>query len=163
MNGFDIRAVGWVVTRDLCFEIVLVVFGAHRRIEPAASRSLLEAWRRLERAYANEQRPLVPYAAGAISSPLSSETAEALRTFARSIAALCPARYGVPVLERRCIAGLGQALGAGAAALLGAGAAEAWPPIGAGMGTLVLFAGWRLLTTLQLYRTLRIVALAVKP
>ena len=104
----------------------------------------------------------MPYAAGALSSPLSSETAEAVRTFARNIAALCPARYGVPVLKRRCLAGLGQAFGAGAAAMLGAGAAEAGPPIGAGMSVLVLFAGWRLLTTLQLYRTLRIVALAVK-
>ena len=37
MNGFDVQAIGWVVTRDACAEIVRGLLGSPRRMAPEAT------------------------------------------------------------------------------------------------------------------------------
>ena len=56
MNGLDVRALGWVVTRDACSEVVRVALGRERQISIAALRTLGDRWRAVSVSPVAEQR-----------------------------------------------------------------------------------------------------------
>jgi hypothetical protein len=49
VNGFHLQAVGWVVTRDVCWEIVRRFLGLRPRLPEAAFDELGRGWERVER------------------------------------------------------------------------------------------------------------------
>jgi hypothetical protein len=49
VNGFDLQAVGWVVTRDVCWETVRTFLGLPARLPQAMFAELARRWERVQR------------------------------------------------------------------------------------------------------------------
>jgi hypothetical protein len=83
VDAFDLRAIGRIVTRDACADILRRAFGAPRRMKPDVLRSLCTQWRALERLRSGDgalSQPgrLVPF--GASLSPASSMVGDRQRS-----------------------------------------------------------------------------------
>jgi hypothetical protein len=143
MNGFDVRAIGWVVTRDSLAEIVRAIIGARRNMSAEALESLSDRW-----------RAVLACLPGPALSPRSER---AMIDFVRHLVASCPQCYGEPVLRSRL-------LGAAAQTVIGlVGAATAFSfatPERIYLGTTaivpLLMAAFSLISTIQLRLTYRI-------
>jgi hypothetical protein len=61
VTEFDLRAIGWVVTRETVVDIVRGAFGAPRRVEPSVLAALAEQWSALEN-LRREERAASPLA-----------------------------------------------------------------------------------------------------
>jgi hypothetical protein len=118
MTEFALRALGWVVARDACCEIVRSL--AHRtpRIPLAVMRVLAKGWQTLDAAAAKTSRPHWTRT-GSVSSlrPMSAETCAAVADYLTLLCTSFPELYSLPVLRERCrragaqaLAGLGGAI-----------------------------------------------------
>ena len=151
MNRLDVRALGWVVTRDACSEAVRVALGRERRIPIAALRVLRDRWGAISIAPVAERRgPLELF----LPTSLPSEREKAVLEFIEALRCACPSLYSEPVLRQRSLNAFGQAL---ASFALGAVCAH-WvspdiPIVGDSALVLFAIACWSLVTAVQLWRT----------
>jgi len=159
MNGFDVRALGWVVTRDACFDIARTALGGRSRISRAMLKEQRDLWRVVQsslRADRPQRRGIS--AIRPLAASLSTASERAIAEFVRHLVACCPDLYSEPALRtrwhERCAA---FAATAGAGAIL----AHVAPPDTSTLGDLspafLLIAGWSLVTAIQLWRTRRLV------
>ena len=158
MNGFDLRAIGWVITCDICAEIIRVACGATQRIEPDALRTLLDQWRTLQdaRIRVRGAAPLVTFESP--SAALSPHTARALEQFVEWMTVTWPSRYSAIALRQRCLNGACQVLTGWAGSSLLAGVASSSGSVLSDAAlVLLVMALWSLLRTVQLWRIYRMV------
>ena len=155
VNGFDVQAVGRVVTRDVCWEAVRTFFGLRTRLPQAMFGELGRRWERVERSaredWSNMEcwtRLLAPR-----RTPLSSRTEEALGAFVEQLAVSCPDRYGFRALRRRWMDLLGRVVAIALCAFVVARYAPAGSPTlaQAELG-LVLIGGWSAMVAIQLWQ-----------
>ena len=159
MNGFDVRALGWVVTRDACFDIARTALGGRPRMSQAMLREQRGLWGVVQLSLrADRPRPLDISAIRPLASPLSSASERAIAELVRRLVGCCPDLYSEPALrtrwQNRCATFIASA---GSSAIL----AHFAPPDPSTLGDMALvvliIAGWSLVTTLQLWRTHRVV------
>jgi len=155
MNRLDMRALGWVVTRDAWSELVRVALGRGRHMPVATLRELGDRWRAVSTSPAGDQRR--PHDLF-LATSLSWQREKAVLEFIETLQGSCPDLYGEHVLRQRYLNAICQAIASFAlGALLACWASSDLPIIGE--STLVLFAiaCWSLATAVQLWRTHRLV------
>ena len=155
MTRLDLRALGWVVTRDACSEAARVALGGERQISIAALRALGDRWRAISISPEAARRgPLDLF----LATSLPSKRQKAVFEFIEALRNSCPNLYGEQVLRQRSFNAFGQALASFALGGICAHWASPDIPI-AGDSALVLFAiaCWSLVTAVQLWRTHRLV------
>jgi hypothetical protein len=158
MNGFDVRALGWVVTQDTCAEMLRVAFGGRRRASPAMLIALGDRWRavqssvRADRSWRLGVSMIAPFAA-----PLSKDSESALVEFVDRLEACYPDLYSEQVLRTRCLnAGARFITSATSATILANFASSTIPIFGDAALVLLVIAGMSLLMTIRLWRTRRL-------
>jgi hypothetical protein len=158
VNGFDLQAVGWIVTRDVCWEVVRALFGLQARLPRATFEELGRRWERIERSAHDDwknmdyvdcwTRLLAPRRV-----PLSRRTEEALGAFIEQLAVSCPDRYGVPALRRRWLDVLGRVVGVALCAfVVGRFAPAASTALADAELALLMIGGWSLAIAIQLWQ-----------
>ncbi len=159
MNRRDVRALGWVVTRDACCEIARVALGGRRRLSLAALREVGARWRAIHASpTVDHSKPLGTLLIGQLTDSLSKEQEKAVVEFVASLLACCPDLYSERALRNRCLSSCGQAIVSLAFGVILAHWTSSDIPI-VGDSALVLFVigCWSLVTTIQLWRTHRLV------
>jgi hypothetical protein len=159
MNRRDVRALGWVVTGDACSEIARVALGSRRRMSLAALRELGGRWRAVHASpTADHPEPLGALLIGQLTNSLSREHEKTAVEFVDSLRACCPDLYSERALRNRCLSSCGQAIVSLAFGVILAHWTSSDIPI-VGDAALVMFviACWSLVTTIQLWRTHRLV------
>jgi hypothetical protein len=156
MNDIDLRAIGWVMTRDVAWDIVRGLCGMPPRLSAAALTVLHRGWRALQAAaYGSLQERLQVMLLRRARLPLAAELAATNLVAAMNSA--CPALYAPEALHGRCTRGWAQA-GIG---LVGGVACARWAspdlPVAAD-AALVLFVMtmWHCAASLQLWCVLRV-------
>jgi hypothetical protein len=164
MNGFDVRALGWVVTRDICSEMVRTALGGRRRMSPATLRDLLGRWRvfqsslRVDRSWGLNLSAIVP-----LTTPLSKASETAIAEFVDQLTARCPDLYTEPALRTRYLNRCATFFASAAAgAVLGGLTPSDNSIIGDAALVLLVIACWSLITTIQLWHTHRLVGRIVQ-
>jgi hypothetical protein len=159
MNGFDVRALGWVVTRDVCSEMARTAFGGKPRMSPAVLRAMGDRWRALQ-ASLGADRPwqLNMWVITPLARPLSKASEAAIAEFIDQLTARFPELYSEPALRSRWLKGCATVITSAAGGAVLAGFAPSDLPI-IRDATLVMLAiaGWKSITTIQLWRTHRLV------
>src|SRR5450631_815406 len=159
MNRLDVRALGWVVTRDAVAELAHVLLGGRRTIPLAALQELGARWRAVHASPAADQsEPLVAFLVGKFTTSLSRQREKAVVEFVESLQACSPKLYSEQALRHRCLTGVRQASASFALGAILAHWTSSDIPIIAD-SALVLFAvaGWSFVTTVQLWRTYHLV------
>ena len=155
VNGFDLQAVGWVVTRDVCWEAVRTFLGLRTRLPGAMFGELGRRWESVQRSAGEDwnrmdcwTRLLQPRRA-----PLSRRTEEALGAFVEQLAVSCPDRYGSRALLRRSLDVLGRVAGVALCAFLVQRYAPAGSPaLAPAELAFVLIGGWSVAVAIQLWQ-----------
>ncbi len=164
VNGFDVRAIGWVVTRDACTDIARTLLGARREIAAEALQPLGDRWLTVraclrEDAHAATGNPLRP-----LATTLPPRSQDAVNDFVIHLVARCPQRYSEPNLRRRCLSAAAQAfvgiVGGTAAASFATPEHMFFDDVAV---VLLLMACFSLTSTIQLWRTWRIVKRLAHP
>ena len=151
MNRLDVRALGWVVTRDACSEVVRVALGRERQISIAALQVLGDRWRAVSVSPIAERRgPLELF----LATSLSRQREKAVLEFIEALRYSCPNLYSEQVLRQRSLNAICQAIASFALGVICAHWASPDIPI-IGDSALVLFAisCWSLAMAVQLWRT----------
>lgn len=159
MNGFDIRAVGWVVTRDACYEGARVLLGLEPRLGKLALQELGRHWAKVvtvvqvdRRAMSFGERILLTG-----SASLSKRSEEAVQEFLERLAILSPRLYDSDALRARCLRGSIQVVaGCVLLAVFGHSASPENPTIGHAAIAAILLTAWSFMTTFQLCRMYRL-------
>jgi hypothetical protein len=158
MNGFDVRAIGWVVAGDACADITRTLVGARRRVPVDVLQSLGTHWQAVLAALREDPRGVGLRTLRPLGYPLSATSEGAVASFVLQMVSRCPQRYSEAVLRGRCVSAAAQAL----VGLLG-GATAAWfttpeRVLCADVAIVMLvMAGCLVLCTIQLWRTYRVV------
>jgi hypothetical protein len=152
MTEFDLRALGWVVTRDAFWEVARSLAGRTPRLPLTAMQGLAERWQTLQAVAAKSSGPLWTRI---VSSPLlramSVETRAAATDYLTLLSASCPELYSPPVLRERCRRACAQTFaGLGGSMVLGSLAGPAYPLTADVALALFAIGGWHLITFLQL-------------
>jgi hypothetical protein len=159
MNGFDVRALGWVVTRDACAEMLRVAFGGWRRAPQAVLVTLGTRWRavlssiRADRSKRLDVSMIMP-----LVTPLSKESEMALVEFVDQLDACYPELYSEQVLRSRYLKAWARFITSAAfAAILANLTSSTIPVFGDAALVLLLIAGLSFVMTFQLWRVRRLV------
>jgi len=152
MTEFDLRALGWVVTRDAFWEIARSLAGQKPRVPLAAMQELAERWRALQAVAARTPRPtLARISLGSSLRRVSAETHAAAAEYLEVLCGACPDLYAPHVLGHRCRHASALALAGFSGALaLGSLTDPAYPLIADAALVLFVMGVWHLLTFLQL-------------
>lgn len=159
MNGFDVRALGWVITRDVCTEIVRTAFRGRPRMPPAMLRELSDSWRAVESSLQGDWSQRVNMSVlTPVAAPLSKAGETAIMEFVDRLAVRFPHLYGEPALRSRCLNGCAAVTvsAAASAVLVFLYPSDTSVISDAGLVLLVI-AFWKSITTLQLCRTYHLV------
>lgn len=165
MSEFDLRALGWVVTRDLFCDVVRSLAGRTRRTPLAAMEGLNERWQVVQLTAAKMPDPLL---ARFVSSPLvrsvSAQTRAAAAEYMIHLSAACPELYSLQAMDERCRrAGARAIAGLVGAMVFGYLAAPPDPLIADVAVVLFAMGAWHMLTLLQLRSVRKLLAhLAVR-
>jgi hypothetical protein len=159
MNGFDVRALGWVVTRDACAEMLRVALGCRARTPPDQLAALAERWHTVQSSIrADRSSRLYLSVMVPLTTPLSKDSETAVVAFVDRLIASCPGLYGARTLrsrwQRACTRFIASAT---FVAILAALAPPSVPIVRDAALVLLVMAGWSLVTTIQLWRSHRIV------
>ena len=149
------RALGWVVTRDTCFEIARRALGRRPRMPTAALRELAARWRDIHTPrIADKAGPIDAFLVGQADTPQSKQRDKMVIAFVDSLQHFRPDLYSEQALRKRCLSGCGHVIVILAFGTILASYTSSDIPI-IGDAALVLFAmaSWYLVTTIQLWRT----------
>jgi len=159
MNGFDVRALGWVVTRDACAEVLRAAFGDRARTSSEQLAALAERWRTVQSSIRADRSPrlylslMLP-----LTTPLSKDSEMAIVAFVDQLIASCPGLYGERTLRSRWQSACARFItSATLVAILAALAPTSVPIVRDAALVLLVMAGWNLATTTQLWRSHRLV------
>lgn len=111
MNDRDVRALGWLVTRDLLGDVLRRAIGRYPPASPAAQEELRQCWCTLVLAVAQDRRDrALPWVGTRSVVPLSRASESALLRLAEHLEAAYPGRYRAATLKTRFVVALGSAL-----------------------------------------------------
>jgi hypothetical protein len=152
MTEFDLRALGWVVTRDAFWEVARSLTGRTPRLPLAAMPGLTERWQKVQAASVKTSGPLLTrLVSSSLLRPMSAETCAAAADFLTLLSTSCPELYSLHVVGERCRRACAQSLaGLGGSMVLGALAGTGFPLIGDVAVVLFAMGVWYLMTFLQL-------------
>jgi len=163
MNGFDVSAIGWVVTRDAYAEIARAWVGSHRQTSTEVLASLANRWLAV--------RTCLLEASGAargdvLASPGTASwltIVECIDDFIVHMVSCCPQRYSGPALRRRCSSAAAQAF-VGIVGCIGASSLGNSDRLLLGDIATILFlmAVYSLISAIQLWQTYRVVKNVVR-
>lgn len=154
MRSVDVRALGWVVTRDVCADMLRALVGRPRRVPRAALRRLGPLWSAV-RAALDMDRHGSRLDAANRGPQASTRTEAALRVFVERLVASCPAWYGEQALRSRCLHGGATGF---AAVALAAILSYVAPTGDAIIGSALLAIGcWKSVTSVQLWQAGRVI------
>jgi len=161
VNGFDVHAVGWIVTRDLWCEAARVFLGLKRTLPTAGLDALGKRWQNLGGAVHDDRlamdgwlRLMSPRRA-----PLSGRSEQAMEAFIGHLIAFRPQRYGYQALRSRCFDACLQLVVSGLCCwLVGQYASADHALLGEVALILFVLSCWSLMVAIQLWRMCRIVA-----
>jgi hypothetical protein len=155
MKRRDVRALGWVVTRDTCFEIARRALGHRRRMPTAALRELGARWRDIHASpIADKAGPIDTFLAGQPATPQSKQRDKMVIALVDSLQHFRPDLYSEQALRKRCLSGCGHVIVSLAfGAILASCASSEIQTIGDAALVLFAIASWYLVTTIQLWRT----------
>ena len=154
MKRLDLRALGWVVTRDTCSEIVRRALGRRPTMPTAAFRELGARWRAIHAPHAADQaEPLHTFRVVQPPTPQSKQREKALIAFVDGLQTFRPDLYSEQALRNRCLSGCGHVIVSLAfGAILASWTSSDIPTIGDAALVLFAIASWNLVTTIQLWR-----------
>ena len=159
MNGFDVQAIGWIVTRDLCTEAARRFLGLTPRFERAALDELARRWDNVNAAVLGDQRAM-SCAARILRprrTPLSNSSVAAMKAFIEELVTLSPHLYGYAGLRSRCLGECVQLIASLVCCLLfGLYASPDTPMFGRASLCFFLVGCWSSAVTFQLYRACRL-------
>jgi hypothetical protein len=149
-----VRALGWVVTRDACFEIARRLLGRRRRMPTAALRELGARWRDIHASpIADKAGPIKAFLVGQPATPQSKQRDKTVIAFVDSLQHFRPDLYSEQALGKRCLSGCAHVIVSLAfGAILASFTASDIPTIGDAALVLFAIASWHLVTTIQLWR-----------
>lgn len=151
MKRFDVRALGWVVTRDTCVEIARRALGRRSGMSPAALREMGQCWRAIHAT--DRADPPGAFSPGRTSTHQPKQRDQAVLAFVERLLALRPDLYSEQALRKRCVAGCAHAVvSLTLGAILASRAPSDIPIIGDAVLVLFAIASWYLVTTAQLWR-----------
>jgi hypothetical protein len=155
MKSLDVRALGWVVTRDTCVEIVRRALRRRPGMPTAAFRELGARWRDIHAPpIADKARPLDAFLVGQATTPQSKQREKMVIAFVDSLQHFRPDLYSEQALRKRCLIGCGHVIVSLAfGAILASCTSSDIPTIGDAALVLFAIASWYLVTTIQLWRT----------
>jgi len=165
MNEFDVRALGWVVTRDAFWEVARSLIGRTPRVPLAAMQGLAERWQTLQSAVAKARgSPLPGMLFSPILRPMPAEACAAATDYLKLLRTLCPELYSPRVIDERCRGGCIKAIaGVGGSILLGFFASPDQPLIKDAVLVLFAMGAWHLATSVQLHRVRRLMSQLAHP
>ena len=104
MTEFDLRALGWVVTRDLFLDIARSLAGRSRHLSLEAMEGFNERWQAVQAAASRTSSgpPLSRFVSSPLVRPISAETRAAASEYPILLGATCPELYSYRVMEERC-------------------------------------------------------------
>jgi hypothetical protein len=120
VNDRDVRALGWLVTRDACLDVVRVATGRRPPASLPATVELTRRWEAVTHALAEDRPTIVPRWVES-STTLTPASEAALRQFAELLLATYPGRYEWIRLRARFVNALSVA-----AAFAACGSLLAW-------------------------------------
>ena len=151
MKRLDVRALGWVATRDTCVEIARRALGRRAGMSPAALREMGRHWRAIHAA--DRADPPGVFSPGRTSTRQAKERDQAVLAFVDGLLALRPDLYSEQALRKRCVAGCAHAIVSLAlGAILTSRTPSDIPIIGDAVLVLFAIASWYLVTTAQIWR-----------
>lgn len=110
MREVDVRALGWVITRDLWAEGIRVATGLPQRATPDALAELRHRWTVLRESLIRDRhRSFDALLRGPVATMLSKRSERAIADFARQLLATYPKLYSNVALRMRCRTALGVA------------------------------------------------------
>jgi hypothetical protein len=154
MKRFDVRALGWVVTRDTCSEIARRALGRRPTMPTVAFRELGARWRAIHApSVADQSGPLNAFLVAQPSTPQSKQREDAVIAFVDSLQSFRPDLYSERSLRRRCLRACAQiivslALGA----ILASWAPPDIPTVRDASLVMFAMASWYVVTAIQLWR-----------
>jgi hypothetical protein len=159
MTEFDLRALGWVVTRDAFWEVARSLAGRTPRFPLTAMQGLAERWRTLQSVAAKSSGlHWTRIASSPLLRPMSAETCAAAADYLTLLSASCPELYSPHVLRERCRRACVQTIaGLGGSTVLGSLAGPAYPLTADVAVVLFAIGGWHLITFLQLRRVRKLI------
>lgn len=159
MNTLDVRALGWVVTRDMCSEMARVALGRPRRMPRAAIERLREPWQAMVDAPATDHSSrLKAFLMVRVTTPVSQQREKAVVEFVGILQARFPDLYSEQALRHRCVNACGQAtVSLALGVILACWISADIPIIGNAAPVLFAIACWSLVTAIQLCRVYRLV------
>jgi hypothetical protein len=159
MNRLDVRALGWVVTRDMCSEIACVALGRRQRMSRAALERLRELWRAVVTApTADRSAHLKDLLVADGTTAVSPQRHKAVVEFVDTLQDCFPHLYSEQALRHRCFNACGQAtVSLALGAVLACWSSADVPIIGSAALVLFAIAFWSLVTTIQFCRAYRLV------
>jgi hypothetical protein len=160
MNRLEVRALGWVVTRDVISEIAQASLGRQRRIPLAALQELGDRWCAVHASpTADQPEPHATLPAGKFTTSLSKQRAKAVVEFIDSLQACSPGLYSEQALRHRYLNAARQAVASFAlGAILAHSTLSDIPIIGNSVIVLFAIACWSCVATVELWRTHDLVA-----
>jgi hypothetical protein len=155
MKRLDLRALGWVVTRDTFVEIARRAVGRPPGMPTAALRELGARWRDIHASpIADKAGPIDAFLVGQPATPQSKQSDKTVIAFVDSLQHFRPDLYSEQALRKRCLSGCGHVIVSLAfGAILASFTSSDIPIIGDAALVLFVIASWYLVTTIQLWRT----------
>jgi hypothetical protein len=150
-----VRALGWVVTRDTCVEIVRRALGRRPGMPIAALRELGARWRDIHASpIADKAGPIDAFLVGQGATPQSKQCDKMVIAFVDSLQHFRPDLYSERALRKRCLSGCGHVIvSLTFGAILASCTSSDIPTIGDAALVLFVIASWSLVATIQLWRT----------
>ena len=158
MNGFDVQAIGWVITRDACAEIARGLLGSPRRMAPEELQSLGDHWLIVRARLGEDARVPIGHSLQPLATVMPPRAEGDVREFVQHMLTCCPQRYSEPVLRSRCFNTVAQALfGFVGGAIAVSFATPEHVFFGDVAIVLLVMACCLTISTIQLWRTYRVV------
>jgi hypothetical protein len=159
MNRRDVRALGWVVTRDTFSEVIRTALGRRPKMPIAAFRQLGARWRAIRATDTAEGIELFD------ALPVERRPAEQTRVhekaviaFVESLQTFRPDLYAERALRNRCWNGVGQVvLSLAFGAILASWTSADTLLVSDAALILFAIASWSVVATIQLWRTHRLI------
>ena len=164
MNGFDVRALGWVLTRDICSELIRTALGGRPMMSPVVLRELRDRWLVVQSSVrADRSWQLNLSVIGSLATPVSKASETAIAELVDHLTACCPDLYGAQALRTRYLNRRTTFfMSVAAGALLGGLTPSDISIIGDAALVLLVIACWNAIAAIQLWRTHRLVERVVQ-
>jgi hypothetical protein len=163
LDASDVRAIGWVFTRDACLDAIRGTLHGTRWIDRQQLAGLARQWSAIGKASADSPQVVVADDTLWRAPRVGTGVSAALEAFVLKLVEACPERYSLGALRQRRRTSLAQSvIGIGGSVLVGQAAPGPDTFVANIALVLLVMGGWSVATTLQLSRVCGIVERLVR-